>query len=236
MPWKSIRFTSGATSRWGSCSGAASAGSACRPPGRRCPPTGRSSRARAVLLQRPAAAARPRGRSERHLLAQRGAREPCRLRESAENNPTSAQRQVRHHLDGDASRPRSNPDFSQVESDAYQVEVNQRYPVFYARSGPSSWRAWAPSSWPAPAATPTCAPPCTRAASSIPRGEARPGLARPRHLRRARGLRPGAWTRPRRGSRDRGAASRSRLGSAASALCTSSRCRLSEAVSNGDSH
>jgi len=29
-----------------------------------------------------------------------------------------------------------NPDFSQVESDAYQVEVNQRYPVFYAEKRP----------------------------------------------------------------------------------------------------
>jgi len=29
-----------------------------------------------------------------------------------------------------------NPDFSQVESDAYQVEVNQRYPVFYSEKRP----------------------------------------------------------------------------------------------------
>src|SRR4029079_9095031 len=29
-----------------------------------------------------------------------------------------------------------NPDFSQVESDAYQVEVNQRFPVFYAEKRP----------------------------------------------------------------------------------------------------
>jgi hypothetical protein len=29
-----------------------------------------------------------------------------------------------------------NPDFSQVESDAYQVEVNQRYPVFYREKRP----------------------------------------------------------------------------------------------------
>jgi len=24
-----------------------------------------------------------------------------------------------------------NPDFSQVESDAFQVQINQRYPIFY---------------------------------------------------------------------------------------------------------
>ena len=30
----------------------------------------------------------------------------------------------------------ANPDFSQVESDAFQVEVNQRYPVFYAEKRP----------------------------------------------------------------------------------------------------
>jgi hypothetical protein len=29
-----------------------------------------------------------------------------------------------------------NPDFSQVESDAYQVEVNQRYPLFYSEKRP----------------------------------------------------------------------------------------------------
>ena len=29
-----------------------------------------------------------------------------------------------------------NPDFSQVESDAFQLEVNQRYPVFYAEKRP----------------------------------------------------------------------------------------------------
>ncbi|RPJ61049.1 MAG: hypothetical protein EHM24_26740, partial [Acidobacteria bacterium] len=29
-----------------------------------------------------------------------------------------------------------NPDFSQVESDAYQVEVNQRYPIFYSEKRP----------------------------------------------------------------------------------------------------
>ncbi|MDZ7317281.1 MAG: carbohydrate binding family 9 domain-containing protein [candidate division KSB1 bacterium] len=29
-----------------------------------------------------------------------------------------------------------NPDFSQVESDAYQVEVNQRYPIFYEEKRP----------------------------------------------------------------------------------------------------
>jgi hypothetical protein len=29
-----------------------------------------------------------------------------------------------------------NPDFSQVESDAYQIEVNQRYPVFYSEKRP----------------------------------------------------------------------------------------------------
>ena len=29
-----------------------------------------------------------------------------------------------------------NPDFSQVESDAFQVEVNQRYPVFYSEKRP----------------------------------------------------------------------------------------------------
>ena len=29
-----------------------------------------------------------------------------------------------------------NPDFSQVESDAFQMEVNQRYPVFYSEKRP----------------------------------------------------------------------------------------------------
>ncbi len=29
-----------------------------------------------------------------------------------------------------------NPDFSQVESDAFQVEVNQRYPVFFSEKRP----------------------------------------------------------------------------------------------------
>ena len=57
-----------------------------------------------------------------------------------------------------------NPDFSQVESDAFQVEVNQRFPVFYSgEAARSSWRAWAPSSSRARAATRTCAPRSTRA-------------------------------------------------------------------------
>jgi hypothetical protein len=29
-----------------------------------------------------------------------------------------------------------NPDFSQVESDAFQVEVNQRYPIFFSEKRP----------------------------------------------------------------------------------------------------
>jgi hypothetical protein len=29
-----------------------------------------------------------------------------------------------------------NPDFSQVESDAFQVEVNRRYPIFYSEKRP----------------------------------------------------------------------------------------------------
>ena len=29
-----------------------------------------------------------------------------------------------------------NPDFSQVESDAFQVEVNQRFPVFFSEKRP----------------------------------------------------------------------------------------------------
>ena len=29
-----------------------------------------------------------------------------------------------------------NPDFSQVESDAFQVDVNQRFPVFYSEKRP----------------------------------------------------------------------------------------------------
>src|SRR2546426_11292544 len=29
-----------------------------------------------------------------------------------------------------------NPDFSQVESDAFQVEVNQRFPIFYSEKRP----------------------------------------------------------------------------------------------------
>ena len=29
-----------------------------------------------------------------------------------------------------------NPDFSQVESDAFEVEVNQRYPIFFSEKRP----------------------------------------------------------------------------------------------------
>ena len=62
-----------------------------------------------------------------------------------------------------------NPDFSQVESDAFQVEVNQRFPLFFSEKRPvlhggdGQLRAGGRR-----AATRSCARPCTRGASSIP--------------------------------------------------------------------
>jgi hypothetical protein len=48
---------------------------------------------------------------------------------------TSAQRQAGHHL-GITLDGTINPDFSQVESDAFQVQVNQRFPVFFSEKRP----------------------------------------------------------------------------------------------------
>ena len=66
-----------------------------------------------------------------------------------------------------------NPDFSQVESDAFQVERQPALPHLLRReTARSSWRAWGSSMWPAPVATATCARRCTPAGSSTPTGAA----------------------------------------------------------------
>jgi hypothetical protein len=67
-----------------------------------------------------------------------------------------------------------NPDFSQVESDAFQVSVNQRFPIFLLReTAVLHGGARAVQTWQARAATTTCAAPSTPATSSIPRGARR---------------------------------------------------------------
>ena len=40
-----------------------------------------------------------------------------------------------------------NPDFSQVESDAFQVQVNQRYPIFYSEKRPFFMCCLPPVPW-----------------------------------------------------------------------------------------
>lgn len=61
-----------------------------------------------------------------------------------------------------------NPDFSQVEADAGQIDVNLRYSIFYSEKRPSSSRAWRTSTSPPPwsrtpwARSPTRAPSPTR--------------------------------------------------------------------------
>ena len=41
-----------------------------------------------------------------------------------------------------------NPDFSQVESDAFEVEINQRFPVFFSEKRPFFMEAWGCSTSP----------------------------------------------------------------------------------------
>ena len=61
-----------------------------------------------------------------------------------------------------------NPDFSQVESDAFQVEVNQRFPVFFSEKRPFFMEgAGIFTLAGAGQATTACSAPSTRAASSI---------------------------------------------------------------------
>jgi hypothetical protein len=72
-----------------------------------------------------------------------------------------------------------NPDFSQVESDAFQVQVNQRYPLFFSEKRPFFMEGMGASSWPAPAATPH-AHGRARGGSSIPSGAPRPRARRAR--------------------------------------------------------
>ena len=61
-----------------------------------------------------------------------------------------------------------NPDFSQVESDAFQVEVNQRFPVFFSEKRPFFMEGagcFNLAGW--GTATATCSRPFTRGRSSI---------------------------------------------------------------------
>jgi hypothetical protein len=78
-----------------------------------------------------------------------------------------------------------NPDFSQVESDAFQVEVNQRFPIFYSEKRPFFMEAWA-SSISREAAT--CGRRCIHAASSIRRGAVTDGHRRQNDFRLAQCL------------------------------------------------
>ncbi len=95
-----------------------------------------------------------------------------------------------------------NPDFSQVESDAFQIEVNQRYPVFYDEKRPFFMEGTGTFQLAGHGRRLHHAhggPHATDRRSLLGRQDL--GLARARHVRRARRLRHGARTRPRRGSR-----------------------------------
>jgi hypothetical protein len=60
-----------------------------------------------------------------------------------------------------------NPDFSQVESDAFQVQVNQRFPVFFPEKRPFFMEgAGIFTLAGTQAATRACSPPSTRVISS----------------------------------------------------------------------
>ena len=70
-----------------------------------------------------------------------------------------------------------NPDFSQVESDAFQVEVNQRFPIF-SEKRPFFMEGAGLFNWPATGRVmPRCSTRCTPARSSI-RSSARSSPAR----------------------------------------------------------
>ena len=92
-----------------------------------------------------------------------------------------------------------NPDFSQVESDAFQVEVNQRYPVFYSEKRPFFMEGMGTFELAGSGRRrDTCARPSTRAASSTPPGAARAsGSLGKLSLRDARRLGHGARARAR---------------------------------------
>ena len=137
VPWKSIRFASGHDVKMGDPLLAA------RQPPRHVGVVAGAAAGQALLREpradaaaRPAPAARPRGRAERDLRAQRGA-EPRRRRSATPRTSPRSGSSVKYGVTSTATVEATvNPDFSQVESDAFQVEVNQRYPVFYSEKRP----------------------------------------------------------------------------------------------------
>ena len=85
---------------------------------------------------RPEAAADARGHAQRHLLAPAGARDARRRSRPRTPTPTPAS-SVKYGITSSATVEGTvNPDFSQVESDAFQVEVNQRFPLFFSEKRP----------------------------------------------------------------------------------------------------
>ena len=89
-----------------------------------------------AVVQRAAAAAAARGHSVDDLLAQRSrATRPTRWGSADDDGEfgLSAKYGITSTITLDAT---VNPDFSQVESDAFQVEVNQRFPIFFSEKRP----------------------------------------------------------------------------------------------------
>ena len=135
LPLRSIRFASGETSGWGCCSGERSVAAACPWRGHRSNRASGCSRSTR------------RSASITSTLACRATSFPA---SACPNTRTGPRR--RRGVDGPGERRRAerkiglttqvavdatvNPDFSQVESDAFQVDVNQRFPVFYSEKRP----------------------------------------------------------------------------------------------------
>ena len=168
------------TCAWASCSGAASA---ARRVGRR---GRRSSRATGCSRRTRRCASRICSRVPTRevipsvdLFANARARDTPIAWDARRRRPTSgsaASSASRSTMTLDAT---VNPDFSQVESDAFQVEVNQRFPMFFSEKRPFFMEgAGIFNLAGTAAATTACAPPSTRGASSI-RSSARssPGSA-----------------------------------------------------------
>ena len=136
LPWTSIRFTTGSVVEmgmifWRNISRLGQAGSwPTMPPGRsqfeiQAPVTLRELKPARPLEVVPSFTY---GWSEDRMSA-----ESFGPRDSRPDTGVSAKVGLGAHATLDLT---ANPDFSQVESDAYQIEVNQRYPLFYTEKRP----------------------------------------------------------------------------------------------------
>ena len=125
-----------ATSAWASCSGGASAAPACRSRGRRSSPASGSSRS----TPRWPSTICSRGSSREIIPSTTYARTESRdtpSRWGAADDDGDVGLSGKYGLTSTVTLDATvNPDFSQVESDAFQVEVNQRFPVFFSEKRP----------------------------------------------------------------------------------------------------